>query len=587
MDSRKLNEWKRREEMLRQENSRLYSALSEIQTKLRESDEVIRAIREGEIDALVMTGDGQEAVYSLQKFDAFYRGMVEEAIPYGVWLAEPEGKLLYASASFMHLVNSDLPELREKGRFHFLDDEVRTRAENKWEESLRNLFPFTAEYAVSSAEHGRRTVWTHGVPVEVEGGLQYWVGVNLDVTERVQIREELREKAVALAQRTTELEQANEVLREASRRKDEFLALFGHELRNPLAPIRNSLHILNMPNATPEAVRRVKEIMENQLHHLTRLVDDLLDVSRITRGKIQLKKERIELAVAVGNAIESVRPLIEAHNHVLNLVIPPTPVYLEADATRLEQVLVNLLNNAAKYTKQGGIISVVATAEGGWVEVRVRDNGIGMPPELIPTIFDVFMQAERSLDRSQGGLGIGLTLVRKIVEMHGGIIEAFSEGLDKGSEFVLRLPAALTAEETRDQSVSSTSPQSSLRILVVDDSTDLAQSLEMLLELAGNDVRVANDGYGALVAYRTYHPDVVLLDIGLPGIDGYDVARQLRKEVGEQRPFIVAITGYGTDEDKRRAHEAGFDMHLTKPIDPSRLEDIISSATPLLHRRRG
>jgi signal transduction histidine kinase len=380
-----------------------------------------------------------------------------------------------------------------------------------------------------------------------------------------------------------ERKRTEESLKDADRRKDEFLAMLGHELRNPLAAIRYGLHLLFLSKGNGDVVAQVKEMMEKQVKNLTRMVDDLLDVSRITRGKIQLRKEKVELAKVLNHAVESARPLIEALGHKLAVALPTRPVHLEADATRLEQVLVNLLNNAAKYTKQGGYITLMAERQGDEAVIRVRDNGIGIRPELLAKVFDLFVQSERSLDRSQGGLGIGLTLVKKLVEMHGGSVEAHSEGTDKGSEFVVRLPA-LPSDGSEPEAPSEQNALASgkLRVLVVEDAEDVAQSLKMLLVFWGHDVRVVHDGLAALVAYRTYQPDVVLLDIGLPGMNGYDVAKQLRRQQGKKRPFIMAVTGYGQDEDKRESQEAGFDYHMTKPVEPDELQTLLASAPALV-----
>ncbi len=377
------------------------------------------------------------------------------------------------------------------------------------------------------------------------------------------------------------LRQRADELAEANRRKDEFLAMLGHELRNPLAAIRNGLHVLLLSQGADDAVGQVKAMMDKQVNNLTRMVDDLLDVSRITRGMVQLRKEKVVVATVVSHAVESVRPLVEAQHHTLTVLPAPRPVRVEADPTRLEQVLVNLLTNAAKYTKQGGYITLTVERAGGEAVIRVRDNGVGIRPDLLPKVFEPFVQSERSLDRSQGGLGIGLTLVRSLVEMHGGRVEAHSEGLNKGSEFVVRLPALPDEQEgPAAPPEPAAAANGKARVLVVEDTPDVAKTLRLLLELWGYDVRVAEDGPSALVAYRTYQPDVVLLDIGLPGMNGYDVARQLRRENGRKRPFLMAVTGYGQDEDRQRAHEAGFDLHMTKPVDPGRLQTVLAGQCP-------
>ena len=385
---------------------------------------------------------------------------------------------------------------------------------------------------------------------------------------------------LALSRDITAQKEMEEKLRETDRRKTEFLGVLSHELRNPLAPIRNGLHILLLPDVDHAAVRQVKEMMEKQVNHLTRMVDDLLDVSRITRGRIQLRREPVDLAGAVRQALESVRPLVEAQGHRLLVSLPGEPVRIEADPTRLEQVLVNLLNNAAKYTRPGGEIALIAEREGDEAVVLVRDNGVGITAELLPKVFDLFTQADASLDRSQGGLGIGLTLVKNLVELHGGRVTARSEGPDRGSEFVVRLPAMpRVADEPEDSRSRPASAGRKVRVLVVDDSRDAARSIKILLEISGHEVRVAHDGLAAVAAYRDDRPEVILLDLGLPRMSGYDVARQLRLEQGNRPPLIVAVSGYGQEEDKRRALEAGFDCHMTKPVDPAKLVALIASAT--------
>jgi PAS domain S-box-containing protein len=371
-------------------------------------------------------------------------------------------------------------------------------------------------------------------------------------------------------------------VREADRRKDEFLAMLAHELRNPLAPIRNALHILKQAGADAAVLGRVREMMERQVQHMTRMVDDLLDVSRITRGKIELRKEDVDLASVVGRTVEVARPLIGDRRQTLTVDLPPEPVRLEADPTRLEQVLANLLNNAAKYTDHGGHIGLSARREGGELVLRVKDTGVGIAPDMLRRIFEPFVQADRVLHQSQGGLGIGLTLVRRLVEMHGGSVTAHSEGPGRGSEFVVRLPA-LSPEPpipgARSAGVGGEPARAAprRRILAVDDNVDAADSLAVLLRLEGHDVRVAHDGPAALAAVEAEPPDLVFLDIGMPVMNGYDVARRLRQRPGLESLVLVAMTGWGQDEDRRRSQEAGFDHHLVKPVEPEALHRLLAS----------
>jgi PAS domain S-box-containing protein len=384
----------------------------------------------------------------------------------------------------------------------------------------------------------------------------------------------------------TERRKAEKSMREADRRKDEFLAMLAHELRNPLSPIRNGLHILRMPDLPRADGERVQVMMEQQVRNLTRLVDDLLDVSRITRGMIQLRKETVDLGAVVNNAVAVIQPLIKLQKHELIVSLPEEPLLLEADPTRLEQVFTNLLSNAAKYTEPGGRIelsvhppSTSDNPSSRSVEIRIQDTGIGIPEELLPRIFDMFTQADRTLDRTQGGLGVGLTLVRRLVELHAGFVEAYSDGPGHGSEFVVRLPALLPSEPEPVEPPVEPAPAAAAarRVLVVEDERSVAEMLVMLLKLWGHTVRAAYDGPAALLTASTFHPEVVLCDIGLPGMDGYEVARQLRQLDGEDNPVLIAITGYGQEEDRRRSARAGFDQHLTKPVDPLALEKLLFS----------
>jgi signal transduction histidine kinase/ActR/RegA family two-component response regulator len=372
-----------------------------------------------------------------------------------------------------------------------------------------------------------------------------------------------------------ERRRAEEALQEANRRKDEFLAMLAHELRNPLAPLSNALQLLRRDNLGADRVERLREMMERQVHQLTHLVDDLLEVSRITRGKIRLRKERVDLAAVVARAVETSRAFIEAQAHTLTVELPAEPLWCDVDPVRVEQVLGNLLNNAAKYMEKGGQIWLAAEPADGQVVIRVRDTGVGIAPEVLPHIFDLFTQADHSLDRSRGGLGIGLSLVRSLVEMHGGRVEAFSDGPGQGSEFTLRLPVLTpgnAAQEVYDGPEIAAAGSVSRRVLVVDDNADSAETVASLLRAWKHEVKVAYDGPSALELARSYQPDVVLLDIGLPGMDGYQVARQLRRQPGFARVVLVAMTGYGREEDFRRSREAGFDQHLVKPIDASLLK---------------
>jgi PAS domain S-box-containing protein len=367
-----------------------------------------------------------------------------------------------------------------------------------------------------------------------------------------------------------------EHLRQADRRKDEFLAMLAHELRNPLAPVRNALQIMKMPGADVEQAR---QMAERQVQHMVRLVDDLLDVSRIMRGRIELRREPVDLAAVIAQAVETAQPMLDASRQELIMSTPPATLWLDADAARLAQVVGNLLHNAAKFAGRPGRVWLTVERQGDEAVVRVRDEGAGIRPDLLPRIFDLFVQGDRSLERTQGGLGIGLTVVRQLVEMHGGAVTAASEGPGKGSEFVVRLPGVREAPGPgTGANGRAAAPAAALRrVLVVDDNVDAAESIGMLLRLWGHEVRVAYNGPQALTAAAEYRPEVVVLDIGLPGMSGYEVARQLRQRPQFAKALLVAVTGYGQDEDRRRSGEAGFDHHLTKPVDPDILHALLAS----------
>jgi signal transduction histidine kinase/CheY-like chemotaxis protein len=378
--------------------------------------------------------------------------------------------------------------------------------------------------------------------------------------------------------------EAEEKLLDASRRKDEFLAMLSHELRNPLAPIRNSLHVFRMVGIKDPTVERVAAMMERQVEHMVRMVDDLLEVSRISRGKIELRRERVELASILRNAVDASRPLIEAARHEFAVELPEASLMLDADPVRLSQVFANLLNNAAKYTPEGGRITLHVAVEAGMATVCVRDNGEGIPPGMLNRVFNMFTQVDTGA-RAQGGLGIGLTLAKTLVQLHGGSIEAHSEGKGRGCEFTVKLPLAqATALEPAGQSASASEPLRFKRVLVVDDNQDAADSLGILLQLLGAEVMVVHDGPSALDALESFKPAVVLLDLGMPGMGGLEVARRMREDPGHGAITLVALTGWGQREDRRRTHEAGFDYHLVKPADMGTLQDILAvrdlEATP-------
>ncbi len=432
------------------------------------------------------------------------------------------------------------------------------------EQCIQRNEPFDLEFRMVV---GSRTFWVAAqasLERDENGGPLSLVGMCSDITAR---------------------KVAEELLRESDRRKDEFLAMLAHELRNPLAPIVNAVQLMRMDSDGTRG-ERSREIIERQVRHMARLIDDLLDLSRISTGKVTLRKQRVDLAQVVRSAVDTVRPFLDECRHELTVQLPEQALEVDADPARLEQILSNLLNNAGKYTEPGGRISVSLQAENGEAVIRVQDNGIGIGPELLPHVFDLFRQGARGLDRSQGGLGIGLTLVRNLVALHGGRAEVHSEGPGKGSKFTLRLPLgpapapAIQRPPAAADTVSAPSrapgEPGARRLLVVDDNRDAAESMADLAAQWGYEVQSAYDGTEALRIARSFHPSTVFLDIGMPGMDGYAVARELRQMPELQGTLLVAMTGYGQEEDVRRSREAGFDHHLVKPIDFADLTTLLS-----------
>jgi two-component system CheB/CheR fusion protein len=496
-----------------------------------------------------------------------FRRLVEAA-PGFIWAADTRGEVTYANHHVYEYTGLD-PK-RDVGSWarEAMHPEDYSRRVEAWKNAVAEGKGFELEMRIRRHDGAYRWFLMRVTPVrDAAGRVLEWYGSGTDIDQRKQAEEELRAAAAENAQLAT-------ALKEADRRKDEFLAVLAHELRNPLAPVRNAIEILRGAPSPSPRLQWTHDVIDRQVRQLSRLVDDLLDVSRITSGKIELRKERVQLKDAVHIALESCRPMIERCGHELTVRIPREPIWLDADIARIAQVLSNLLNNAAKYTRPGGHIWVTAERSGWQVAIAVRDNGIGIASDMLGNIFEMYRQAAG--DHSQGGLGIGLTLVRRLVELHGGTVEASSEGIGRGSQFVVRLPMAATeaANDDRVKDEAAAPGKVARRILVVDDNRDAADSLCMLLTSRGHDVRVAYDGLEAVGAAVTFQPDVVLLDIGLPKLSGNDAARRIREARGEG-VLLVAVTGWGQEEDRKRAHEAGFDHHLTKPVDPQAIARLI------------
>jgi PAS domain S-box-containing protein len=521
--------------------------------------------------SLVRTPQGQPDYFIWVAEDVSQKKQTEEqfrtladSIPQLCWMAHPDGHIFWFNRRCYEYTGKEYHDLEGWSWENVADPGALPEVVRQWRRSIATGRPLDIVFPLRSKDGDCRPFLTRVEPVkDADGRVVRWFGTNTDITEAKRVENELR--------------RAEAALKEADRRKDEFLATLAHELRNPLAPIRNALQVLRLsPDAA--AHEQARCLMQRQLEQMVRLVDDLLDVSRISSGKLELRKEPVQLSAVVGSAVEASRPLIDHMGHELTMALPKQTIVVEADATRLAQVFSNLLNNSAKYMDRGGHIRLAVERQGSDVVVSVKDSGIGIAADHLPCIFEMFSQVERSLERSQGGLGIGLTLVKRLVEMHGGRIEARSDGLGKGAEFIVRLPVVVGASEppAADEGDGEEVPKSSLRILVVDDNRDGADSLVMLLRIMGNNTRTAYDGQQGVEVAEDFRPDVILLDIGLPILNGYEACRCIRERPWGKNVVLIAVTGWGQDDDRRRSHEAGFDHHLVKPVDPRGLMKLLS-----------
>ena len=543
--------------------------IADLQLRLEEAEETIRAIRSGTVDAFVVEVPNGARVYTLETADRPYRLLVEK-MQQGAITLNMDGTIAYCNRHFADLVEKPLERLIGADFRDFVPNDSKTDFEVLLQRSLSGFSQ--GESHLRNASGGLVPVFLTFNTLPTDCG----AAVGLIVTDLTTQRHH------------KELEASLEALKDADHRKNEFLAMLAHELRGPLAPITNAVIILGLQvEGESPTHQQARSIIERQLRHLQHLVDDLLEISRITTGKIQLRREPVAVRDIVEGALESVCPLFEEKRHKLTVMMPPEPIWLHADAARLEQVLLNLLTNAAKYTEENGQVWVTvepaiyfSDGVAGQCVIRVRDNGVGIAPSLIPLIFDLFTQAERSLDRSQGGLGIGLALVQRLTLLHEGTIEA-SSILGQGSEFVLRLPLLSGEWPIAKDGLSIASPLvvRPLRVLLVDDNVDTISSFSMLLKACGHDVRTAHDGLMGLQVALTYQPDVALLDIGLPSLNGYEIARRIRMDPTLKNIVLVAITGYGQDSDRQSSFDAGFNHHLVKPARFDDIEQILATVT--------
>jgi PAS domain S-box-containing protein len=511
----------------------------------------------------------KQAEDALQASELRFRTLTAHA-PVGIFLAGRNGDCLFVNKRWCEMAGMSPEEARGQGWARAIHPDDRERVFQEWTAATQAGREFTSDYRFRTPQG--KVTWLHGNAVGLRGEagpVSEYIGTLSDITEQ---------------------REAVEALKEADRRKDEFLALLAHELRNPLAPLRNGLQVMRLAASDANAVGKLRDMMDRQLSHMVRLIDDLLDVSRFSRNKMELRRSRVLLADVVSSAVETARPALEAAGHELTVSLPPEPIHLDADLTRLAQVFGNLLNNSAKYTERGGQIWLTATRAGGEVQVAVRDTGIGIPASSLPTIFDMFSQVDRSIERTTGGLGIGLALVKGLVEIHGGRVEAASPGEGKGSTFTVRLPVL----EERGESASGMSGMSGTlaeaqpgltgskrRILVVDDNRDSAASMAMMLQMMGNEVHTAYDGVEALELAERFRPQVILMDIGMPRLNGYETTRSLRERPWGRDVIVIALTGWGQDVDRAKSKEAGCDGHLVKPVNLPDLEKLLAELQPL------
>ena len=528
---------------------------------LAEAEDTLRALRAGEVDAILVETD-REQVYTLDTANKPYQLLVEQ-MPLGAASFTTDGIILHCNRRFASLLGRSLETLVGKSIYDFLAVESRAT----FESLLRDVQAAEVRAEVTLQRGDGTLVPAYlGVSALREGPLGMCL-VMTDLTEQ---------------KRYVELQGAQEALREADRRKNEFVAILAHELRNPLGPIRNAARILKLKGPQDPELRTPIEMIERQTEQLARLLDDLLDVSRISRGALEMRQERVTVSDVVDASVDACHEELQERGVSLRVGLPTEPTELVADRARLIQVLWNLINNAAKYTPSGGKIELTAMVSDCTLVLSVRDNGIGIPPDKLTDIFDLFAQVDRSGER-EGGLGIGLTLVRQIVTLHGGSIEARSEGIGRGSEFIVTLPVVTTAAPAPATGPVSGPAAAPRRILVVDDNQDAVESLAVLLQIAGHDVHKALDGEAAIALAQQVRPDVVLLDLGMPKVSGYEVARRIREHPWGKQMILVALSGWGQADERIRTQAAGFDAHLVKPVAPEALNQLLAT-TPARSR---
>ena len=531
-------------------DSDLIQQNQELQARLEEAEELIGAIRQGSIDALMIDAPQGSRVYTLEGADQPYRIFVENMNEGAVTLSF-DGIILYANGQFVGLTGAAIEQTIGQS---FLD--------------------FVAPAEAKTFESWLRD---HGSDSRLELSLQHRAGPPVAVRLSGRVMTQGGEQFICLVVTDLRGQKLQEQLRDADRRKDEFLAMLGHELRNPLSIIHNVLQILRKKNGA-DGTAEMRGMIEQQVRHMGRLIDDLLDISRVSTGKIRLENARVDLTQVVADTVRSHRDSLEATGLTLTLELPNRELFIRGDKTRIAQVIGNLLQNASKFTDSGGKVAVILRADesANQASIHVSDTGIGMDAETLERAFESFTQADHSIERSRGGLGLGLALVKGLVEMHGGVVAALSDGVGQGSEFVIHLPIeAAAAEVAAAEAPSATRPRG-FRILVIEDNQAGALSMQLLLNQLGHVSEVAFDGIEGLAAAARFQPEVVLCDLGLPGLNGYQIAQQLRQREEGRRLFLMALSGYGQEENKRRALEAGFDIHCVKPLKIDILEKLLA-----------
>jgi two-component system, sensor histidine kinase len=518
--------------------------------RLAEAEETLRALRAGEVDALVVHNGGEDRVYTLHGAEEPYRNLVEQ-MREGAVVLTTFGDILYCNARFAALVGASLESVVGRSIRHFMFD-------TDWNDFVAFLSSGGGTARGRLVSPDRRTIEVYlSLTTTVSNGIGNLSLIVTDLSELLEARNG-RDRA-----------------ERDSRTKDEFLAMLAHELRNPLGVIRSAVQVLEQVQQGAEPAARAHEVIARQVGHLSHLIEDLLDVERAASGKIRLHRRPLDMAVAVQRAVANFTVGAALDRHI---EISTQPMWIHGDADRIEQVLTNIVTNAVKYTPPGGRIAVSLRGDGNDAVLTVEDTGVGIAPELLPFVFDMFVQGDRTLDRAEGGLGIGLTLVHRLIELHGGTVTASSGGAGRGSTFTVRLPQVPKAETTAGDTWSTIEHATPRRVLLIEDSRDARMMFRMMLELEGHRVFEAADGVHGLRLLETERPDVAIIDIGLPGIDGYEVARRMRERPNGRAILLLALTGYGFPSDYERSVNAGFNHHLVKPVDPSELVRLLSES---------